>query len=128
VSPWNAVIGIFADVLANPDADHPNKDGALYGVPMFLKDLGSGLIGRTQDSGSGLTRGTVLKPPPSEDIDSGTMLVAATTPEPPDDPPEVRSRFQGLRVTVTSPSYSVRVSKVRPNSGVLERPRGTSPA
>src|SRR6266851_3606569 len=46
----NAVIEIFADTLANPDTDHPNKDGALYGVPMFLKDLGSGL-----------TRGTVLK-------------------------------------------------------------------
>src|SRR6266853_2073510 len=57
----NAVIEVFADTLANADIDHPNKDGALYGVPMFLKDLGSGLIGRTQDSGSGLTRGTVLK-------------------------------------------------------------------
>jgi glutamyl-tRNA synthetase len=68
------------------------------------------------------------KLPPSEDIDSGTMPVAAATPEPPDDPPEVRSRFQGLRVTVTSPSYLVKVSKVRPNSGVLERPRGTRPA
>src|SRR6202022_2967457 len=41
--------------------DHPSKDGALYGVPMFLKDLGSGLIGRTQDSAWGLMRGTVLK-------------------------------------------------------------------
>jgi hypothetical protein len=51
----------FADTLANPDTDHPNKEGALYGVPMFLKDLGSGLKGRTQDSGSGLLRGTVLK-------------------------------------------------------------------
>ncbi len=57
----NAIIEIFADALANPDADRPNKNGALYGVPMFLKDLGSGLIGRTQDSGSGLMRGTVLK-------------------------------------------------------------------
>ena len=50
----NAVIEVFADTLANPDTDHPNKEGALYGVPMFLKDLGSGLKGRTQDSGSGL--------------------------------------------------------------------------
>ena len=57
----NAVIETFADTLANPDINHPHKDGALYGVPMFLKDLGSGLIGRTQDSGSGLARGTVLK-------------------------------------------------------------------
>lgn len=57
----NAVIEVFADTLANPDTDHPNKEGALYGVPMFLKDLGSGLKGRTQDSGSGLMRGMVLK-------------------------------------------------------------------
>ena len=37
--------------LADPDIDLPKKEGALYGVPMFLKDLGSGLKGRTQDSG-----------------------------------------------------------------------------
>src|SRR6267143_1213522 len=57
----NAVIEVFADTLANPDTDHPNKDGALYGVPMFLKDLGSGLKGRTQDSGSGLMRRFVAR-------------------------------------------------------------------
>ena len=44
----NAIIEVFADTLANPDTDHPNKEGALYGVPMFLKDLGSGLKGRMQ--------------------------------------------------------------------------------
>ena len=42
----NAIIEVFADTLTNPDTDHPNKEGALYGVPMFLKDLGSGLKGR----------------------------------------------------------------------------------
>src|SRR5882724_7343756 len=53
----NAVIEIFADTLANADIDHPNKDGALYGVPMFLKDLGSGLcsaaiwMGKQRQSG-----------------------------------------------------------------------------
>jgi amidase len=51
----HAIIEVFADTLSDPDADRPNRDGALYGVPMFLKNLGSGLIGRTQDSGSGLT-------------------------------------------------------------------------
>jgi amidase len=55
-----AVIEIFADVEANPDHDAPDRSAALYGVPMFLKDLGSGLRNRTQDSGSAFTRGTRL--------------------------------------------------------------------
>jgi amidase len=38
-----AVLEVFADVVADPNADRPERDGALYGVPMFLKDLGSGL-------------------------------------------------------------------------------------
>jgi amidase len=53
-----AVIEVFDDVRANPDTDGPDKAGRLYGVPIFLKDLGSGLIGRTQDSGSALAKGT----------------------------------------------------------------------
>src|SRR5271154_1272438 len=51
-----AVLGLYDDVLDNPDKDAPNREGALYGVPMFLKDLGSGLAGRTQESGSALCR------------------------------------------------------------------------
>jgi amidase len=54
----NAVIETFDDAIDKPDTDAPAQDGRLYGVPMFLKDLGSGLKGRTQDSGSALTRGT----------------------------------------------------------------------
>ncbi len=53
-----AVIEVFDDVRANPDTDGPDKAGKLYGVPIFLKDLGSGLKGRTQDSGSAFTKGT----------------------------------------------------------------------
>ena len=55
-----AVLEIFPDVLANPDADGPARDGGLYGVPMLLKDLGSGLKGRTQQGGSKLTRRYVV--------------------------------------------------------------------
>src|SRR5579864_6269349 len=47
-----AVLGLYDDVLENPDKDGPSRDGLLYGVPIFLKDLGSGLAGRTQESGS----------------------------------------------------------------------------
>ena len=52
-----AVIEVFDDVVRKPDADGPSKDGALYGVPIFLKDLGSGLKGRRQDSGIRLFEG-----------------------------------------------------------------------
>src|SRR5262249_26944175 len=49
-----AVLGLYDDVLADPDADRPNGEGLLYGVPILLKDLGSGLAGRRQESGSKL--------------------------------------------------------------------------
>ncbi len=55
------VLEIFEDVIANPDADGPDRAGPLYGVPIFLKDLGSRLKGRRQESGSRLLRGNVAK-------------------------------------------------------------------
>ena len=48
------VLEVFEDVLDRPGVDRPARDGALYGVPLFLKDLGSGLRGRRQESGSKL--------------------------------------------------------------------------
>jgi amidase len=56
-----AVLGLYDDVLADPDKDGPSKEGRLYGVPMFLKDLGSGLAGRIQESGSKLFKDHVVK-------------------------------------------------------------------
>ena len=55
----NAVLGLYDDVVANPDTDHPNKAGVLYGVPVFVKDLGQGMAGRMQESGSKLWKGFV---------------------------------------------------------------------
>ena len=52
-----AVIELFDDVRVDPDADGPDKLGKLYGVPIFLKDLGSGLKGRKQDFGFGFHHG-----------------------------------------------------------------------
>lgn len=72
-----AVIEVFADVQDNPDQDGPDKAGALYGVPMFLKDLGSGLRGRLQDSGSAFTRGTQM---PATDPSIANFLSAGLVP------------------------------------------------
>jgi amidase len=72
-----AVIEVFADTRDNPDTDTPATDGLLYGVPMFLKDLGSGLKGRTQDSGSAFTRGTVM---PATDPAIENFLAAGLVP------------------------------------------------
>jgi amidase len=55
-----AVLEVFEDVVADPDKDGPNKDGAFYGVPLLLKDIGSGLKGRKQESGSKLLRDFVV--------------------------------------------------------------------
>ncbi len=62
IARLDPVIEVFDDVLANPAADGPDPAGRLHGVPIFLKDLGSGLKGRRQDSGSALLAGTVLGP------------------------------------------------------------------
>ncbi|MGE4043450.1 MAG: amidase [Acetobacteraceae bacterium] len=79
------VIEVFTDTRDNPDTDGPDHDGALHGVPMFLKDLGSGLAGRTQDSGSALTRGTVIgatDPTIANFLRAGLVpLGRSTTPE-----------------------------------------------
>ncbi len=56
----DAIIELFEDVRADPDADRPERAGRLHGVPIFLKDLGSGLKGRRQEAGSALMAGTEL--------------------------------------------------------------------
>ena len=53
------VLEIFEDVAQDANTDRPASGGALYGVPLFLKDLGSRMAGRTQESGSRLLRGNV---------------------------------------------------------------------
>src|SRR5580704_1137955 len=45
--------------------------------------------------------GMRVDPPPSEDMLTGVMPAATAAADPPDDPPAVRSRFHGLRVTRT---------------------------
>ena len=53
------VLELFEDVGQNADANSPNRSGTLYGVPIFLKDLGSRMAQRTQESGSRLLRGNI---------------------------------------------------------------------
>src|SRR6516164_833719 len=72
--------------------------------------------------------GMRVDPPPSEDMPIGSMPAATAAAEPPEEPPGVRSSFQGLRVTLARSRYSVAVSKVMPNSGVVDLPMGINPA
>ena len=80
-----AVLEVFEDVVRKPDTDRPSRDGALYGVPMFLKDLGSGLKGRRQDSGSQLFKGHVVPatdPAVENYLQAGLVPIGrSTTPE-----------------------------------------------
>jgi len=80
-----AVLGIYADVVADPDRDGPSKTGRLYGVPMLLKDLGSGLAGRQQESGSRLFKDhivTATDPLVANYLRAGLVPIGrSTTPE-----------------------------------------------
>ena len=80
-----AVLGVYESTLKDPNIDGPNKDGRLYGVPMLLKDLGSGLRGRKQESGSRLYRDHVMKatdPTVENFLRAGLIPIGrSTTPE-----------------------------------------------
>ena len=45
--------------------------------------------------------GMRVEPPPSEDMLTGVMPAATAAADPPDEPPAVRCKFHGLRVTRT---------------------------
>ena len=69
--------------------------------------------------------GIRIEPPPSEPCASGTMPAATAAPEPPDEPPGVRSRSHGLRV---GPKRRGSVQGTIPNSGLDVLPTITKPA
>src|SRR5690242_18103955 len=81
----SAVLETYESTLKDPNIDGPNKDGRLYGVPMLLKDLGSGLRGRKQESGSRLYRDHVMKatdPTVENFLRAGLIPIGrSTTPE-----------------------------------------------
>jgi amidase len=80
-----AVLGLYDNVVADPDKDGPSRDGRLYGVPMLLKDLGSGLAGRKQEAGSKLFKDHVVEandPLVDNYLSAGLIpLGRSTTPE-----------------------------------------------
>jgi amidase len=51
-----AVLETFDDIAATPSADGANPEGALWGVPLFIKDLGSTIAGRLAENGSALNK------------------------------------------------------------------------
>src|SRR5262249_59479368 len=69
--------------------------------------------------------GVRREPPRSEPWASGPMPVARATAAPPLEPPHVRARFQGFRVT---PNTALNVFPPAPNSGVLVLPTTMAPA
>ena len=66
-----------------------------------------------------------IEPAPSDAIAAAASPAAMATPEPPDDPPGVRWRSQGLRVT---PNVGDSVHGVTVSSGTFVLPRITAPA
>jgi hypothetical protein len=68
--------------------------------------------------------GMRIEPPASVPTASGQMPANTAAALPPLDPPGVRSRFQGLRVT---PVSGESVTGFQPNSGVVVLPKNTAP-
>src|ERR1700722_12911537 len=69
--------------------------------------------------------GMRMDPPPALACAAGTIPAATADAEPPEEPPQVRSKFQGLRV---APNRSGSVMPSNANSGVFVLPNGTKPA
>src|SRR6516164_727538 len=69
--------------------------------------------------------GIRIDPPPSLPWAIGTMRLATSAAEPPDEPPAVLSRFHGLRVW---PNRTDSVVVVKPSSGEFDFPKMTRPA
>ena len=69
--------------------------------------------------------GIRIEPPPSDPVASGTRPAASAAAVPPDDPPGVWARLQGLRVI---PKGTLSVLPRCPNSGVFVFPTTTQPA
>src|SRR6266550_3684438 len=69
--------------------------------------------------------GMRIEPAPSPALAAGTMPAATAAADPPDDPPTVRPRSQGLSV---GPKRTGSVVEWLPNSGVFVRPTMTRPA
>ena len=69
--------------------------------------------------------GMRIDPPPSVPVASGPSPAAMAATAPPEDPPGVFDRFQGLRVM---PDSGLSVDPRQPNSGVAVLPSNTAPA
>ncbi|MBI1777734.1 MAG: amidase [Proteobacteria bacterium] len=80
-----AVLEVFDDIREKPAVSGADKKGALFGVPLFLKDLGSGFKGRRQESGAKLYKGNIAKatdPTVENFLAAGLVpLGRSTTPE-----------------------------------------------
>lgn len=111
------VLGLYDDVVANPDADHPNKAGVLYGVPLFVKDLGQAMAGRMQESGSRLWAGFV---PQRHDPVIENVLAAGLVPIGRSTSPEFGMSFD------TSTDYQGRVKVTRNPYNPAHTPGGSS--
>jgi len=66
-----------------------------------------------------------IEPPMSEPLASVVVPAASAAPAPPDEPPGVKSGFQGLRVT---PQRREWVKAAQENSGAAERAWKMAPA
>jgi hypothetical protein len=98
-----------------PSSDQPPKPGPCGTSPKV------GLNPATPQSAAG----NLIEPPPSVPMLSAPQPEATAAALPPDEPPGVKSRFHGLRVT---PQSGLSVTVLWQNSGVVVLPMTMAPA
>jgi amidase len=105
----DAVLEYFEDVIADPDREGSRRDGPLYGVPFFLKDLGGRLKGRLQEQGTAFHAGemaTVTDPFVQDMLDSGVIPIGRTTVPPMGYTMDTTTTYRG-RLAVTRNPWSL---------------------
>jgi hypothetical protein len=113
-SRWRALSATV--VVSSPYTAVCDPDGPGCGMRPWL-----GFMPTSPEKAAGMR----VDPPPSLAVPQGTRPAATAAAEPPDEPPGVRSRAHGLRVT---PHAFVLVKFIVPNSGAAVLPIGTAPA
>jgi len=97
-----AVLETFDDLVAAPSADGANPEGPLWGVPLFIKDLGSTIAGRLAENGSALAkdkRSSKTDPLIANLHEAGLIAVGRSTTAELGMTYDTTTTYRGLKVT-----------------------------
>lgn len=97
-----AVLEVFEDIIERPTKDGANPQGPLWGVPIYLKDLGSSVAGRLRECGSILAKDRITeKTDPLIDNlhNAGLVVLGRSTTAEMGMTYDTATNYRGLKVT-----------------------------